>query len=424
MNSPEHFNKIFRKVPDTGVIYVMNKALNSGYSERDREWVNLGQGQPQVGRIKGAPPRLSNVNMKTIDLEYAPVSGLNDLKLAVADYYNYFYRREKTSKYTPDNVSISPGGRSSLTRVITALSSINMGHFLPDYTAYEELLGSFGKINTIPIPLGPDSGYSMTARQLREEIVNKDISAILLSNPCNPTGRVISGQDLSDWRDVAEETNCFMIFDEFYGHYVWGDIAREGFPGISSAEYIKDVNQDPIIVVDGVTKNWRYPGARISWTLGPAPIIRAINSAGSFIDGGAARPMQAAAIKILDKKKSILESSAIRTTFAKKRKYAIKRLRAMGIGIPVEPEGTFYIWCDLSDLPSSINTGMKFFENALNYKVICVPGQFFDIDPGGRRIRRSSRYEKNLRISCGPKMSEIKRGLDNLDKMILDHKKA
>ena len=75
------------------------------------------------------------------------------------------------------------------------------------------------------------------------------------------------------------------------------------------------------MVVDGLTKNWRYPGWRISWTLGPKAVIEAIASAGSFLDGGANHPFQNAALPLLDRKmprpkrwpsKNISEKSATR----------------------------------------------------------------------------------------------------------------
>ena len=65
---------------------------------------------------------------------------------------------------------------------------------------------------------------------------------------------------------------------------------------ISAAEHVEDVERDPVVIVDGLTKNWRYPGWRISWTLGPKAVIEAIASAGSFLDGGANHPFQNAAL--------------------------------------------------------------------------------------------------------------------------------
>ena len=127
----------FRDVPRTGVIYVMTEAAQSGYSAGDPEWTNFGQGQPQVGPLPGAPERIKSVDVSVEDHEYAPVAGLWELREAVASHYNQLYRKGMGSQYSAENVCISGGGRAALTRVAAALGRVNLGHFLPDYTAYE-----------------------------------------------------------------------------------------------------------------------------------------------------------------------------------------------------------------------------------------------------------------------------------------------
>ena len=82
---------------------------------------------------------------------------------------------------------------------------------------------------------------------------------------------------------------------------------------VSAAEFVDDVDKDPIVIVDGLTKNWRYPGWRISWTLGPKAVIEAIASAGSFLDGGANHPFQNASLPLLDPKNAAAETLAILT---------------------------------------------------------------------------------------------------------------
>jgi N-succinyldiaminopimelate aminotransferase len=81
------------------------------------------------------------------------VQSLLELHEAMADPYNRLYRRGMPSQYTAENVSISEGGYPSLTRVAASLDHINLGHFLPDYTAYEELLDIFNAFTAIPILL-------------------------------------------------------------------------------------------------------------------------------------------------------------------------------------------------------------------------------------------------------------------------------
>ena len=145
----------FRTVPRTGVIYVMHKATQLGFSYENPEWANLGQGAPEVGPLEGAPARMNEITIDPNRHEYGPVTGQVALRQKVADLYNELYRKDKESKYTYENVSLAGGGRIALTRLAAALGNINMGHFLPDYTAYEELLSVFKAFIPIPILLDP-----------------------------------------------------------------------------------------------------------------------------------------------------------------------------------------------------------------------------------------------------------------------------
>lgn len=404
----------FRSVPRTGVIYVMTEAARRGYRPGDPRWANLGQGAPETGVLPGAPSRIETLHLEDDDHEYAPVDGLYALREAVANLYNARYRRGKVSQYGPENVAISAGGRLALTRLVSTLGRVNIGHFLPDYTAYEELLGSFGTFAAIPIPLDPDRQYAFGARELEAEIVGRGLSAVLMSNPCNPTGRLVHGEALGQWVDVARSLSCTMIVDEFYSHYAWAGARLT----VSAAEHVDDVNADPIVILDGLTKNWRYPGWRVCWTVGPRAIVEALGSAGSFLDGGCARPMQKAAIPLLDRQVADREAAALQQTFRAKRRLMLEGLERLGIQVQLPPQGGFYGWGDLSRLPASINHGMGLFRAALEEGVIVVPGEFFDINPGHRRPERPGRYSRFARFSFGPETDVLERGLAGLERTI------
>jgi aspartate/methionine/tyrosine aminotransferase len=120
---------------------------------------------------------------------------------------------------------------------------------------------------------------------------------------------------------------------------------------ISAAEYVEDVERDPVVIFDGLTKNWRYPGWRVTWTVGPSKVIESLASAGSFLDGGGSRPMQQAALQVLTAEHARAEALAIRAAFRKKRDRMIDGLRALGVRFEREPQGTFYCWGNLSNPP-------------------------------------------------------------------------
>lgn len=406
----------FRPVPKTGVIYVTTEAAKRGFTMSDAEWCNLGQGQPETGDLPGAPPRVRSVPIAVDDQEYAPVGGLLELKEAIAALYNSLYRRGLPSQYTAENVCISGGGRAALTRAAAALGHVNLGHFLPDYTAYEELLDIFKAFTAIPILLESEKGYAFTPEDLRREIMGRGLSAILLSNPCNPTGKLVDGDDMARWVAMARELDCTLLLDEFYSHYIYK--TRPGaLPVASAARHVEDVDRDPVVIFDGLTKNWRYPGWRVTWALGPKSVMEALASAGSFLDGGGSKPLQRAAVSLLSEDVVVQETRAIHTVFREKRDRMLSRLERLGFHVDRAPEGTFYVWANLRDLPPPLNDGMAFFRAALERKVITVPGEFFDVNPGKRRAH-ASRFKDHMRFSFGPPMDVLDRALARIEDLV------
>ena len=177
-------------------------------------------------------------------------------------------------------------------------------------------------------------------------------------------------------------------------------------------------SRDPVVILDGLTKNWRYPGWRVTWTVAPKKIIDGCVSAGSFLDGGGSRPLQRKAIDLLAPTVAMAETRALQAEFAKKRKKLLDGLRDLGFSVDLPPEGTFYVWASAQHLPASIADGMTFFRAALERKVITVPGEFFDVDPGKRRGGRTSRFRRHLRFSFGPPLPRIELALERLRELI------
>ncbi|MCB9730451.1 MAG: pyridoxal phosphate-dependent aminotransferase [Deltaproteobacteria bacterium] len=410
--------EVFRPVPRTGVIYVMHEAMARGFHYGHPGWANLGQGAPETGALPDAAPRVERIELDTAMHEYGPVVGTTELREAVAALYNARYRRGMPSQYTAENVAISAGGRTGLTRLAAALGPVHLGHLLPDYTAYEELLEIFKAFVPIPIALHRSEGFALSPGRLREEILGKGLSALLLSNPCNPTGQAIRGGALASWVEICRELGCWLILDEFYAHYLYGDAAAQDGPSLSACRYVEDVNRDPVVVVDGLTKNWRYPGWRLSWTVGPRSVIERVASAGSFLDGGAPHPIQCAALPLLTQEVADREARAIQAAFATKRRVMLSRLSEMGLSTPAEPQGAFYVFAALDALPPSLRDGMAFFRAALEQQVICVPGAFFDVNPGQRRSHIPSRMTRFVRLSFGPDLQQVESGLDRIGEMI------
>lgn len=407
-----------REVPFMGVIRVVVEATKLGYSADSPEWSNLGQGQPEVGPLAGAPPRIERFDVLPSDHAYGPVGGLPQFRAAVAAHYNRLYRQGLKSQYTAENVVIAAGGRTALTRGGAALCETRLGYFIPDYTAYEDLLTAIHWCTPVLVANTANDRFAIAPDDLRARVREAKLGALLLSNPCNPTGRTIHGDELAAWVELSRREGCTLLLDEFYSQYIWrGD--RPGDSPVSAAKYVEDVDRDPVILFDGLTKNYRYPGWRIGWALGPPDAVRSMTAAGSFVDGGPPCAMQRAALQVLSPERADAETETVRRVFSQKRNLTIARLKESGVEFPRESEGTFYAFGSVSKLPPPLNDGYEFFQRALRSRVLTVPGEFFDVNPRKQRAGRSP-LAQYVRFSFGPPLDNLRAGLERLAKMIDD----
>lgn len=404
----------FRPLPFMGVIHVNNEAMKAGWIMGDPNWSNLGQGQPEVGDIPDAPARFSELKIDPSDHAYGPVEGIPEYRQAVADHYNRLYRKGQKSQYTLENVMIAPGGRAALARVGAALGVGRLGYFTPDYTAYEDMLTTFSRVEPVWIELAASRGFRIEPSELEARVEKDKLGALLVSNPCNPTGVAIRGKELAAWLEMSRRRGTTLLFDEFYSHYHY----TPGTDcGVSAAEFVEDVDADHIVIVDGLTKCFRYPGWRSGWVLAPKGVIRTLTAAGSFMDGGPSRPMQRAAIEVLKPDRADKELAAVRKHFRAKRDMTLAKLKAMGVKFPAEPEGTFYAWGDVSGLPAPINTGEGFMRRGFQHRALTVPGEFFDVNPHKKRGGKSP-LSTFVRFSFGPPVPNLTAGLDRLAEMV------
>ena len=118
-----------------------------GFLDDPNAWANLGQGAPEVDDdIKGSFPRPKTIDISEASREYGPTAGIKSLRAAVANLYNAHHRQGKESKYSWENVAIVPGGRAGLIRIAAVLNNAYLGFFIPDYTAYNEMLSLFRNV--------------------------------------------------------------------------------------------------------------------------------------------------------------------------------------------------------------------------------------------------------------------------------------
>src|SRR5690242_12201440 len=149
----------------------------------------------------------------------------------------------------------------------------------------------------------------MHPNKIAEEIA-RGSSVILTSNPHNPTGRVVKNPELAEIQDICRGRATF-ISDEFYSGYNYTSDCDGST--ISAAANVEDVDEDDVLIIDGLTKRFRLPGWRIAWIIGLKEFIQAIGSCGSYLDGGCNVPFQEAAVEMLHPPRLRNEMLALQT---------------------------------------------------------------------------------------------------------------
>ncbi|TAJ17078.1 MAG: pyridoxal phosphate-dependent aminotransferase [Planctomycetota bacterium] len=408
-----------REVPFMGVIWVVHEASKRGFWNGHPDWCNLGQGQPEVGPMEGAPPRISDVHLEPADHAYGPLGGTDELRDAIAAHYNRLYRAGK-QPYTRANVAVAQGGRLALTRAAAVLAPGTIGYQLPDYTAYEDMLElHLARITPVALRTRESDGFRLRADDFERSAVEQGLRAFLFSNPCNPTGNVVAGAELAELVAICRARRVTLLSDEFYSHFHYTTAGEPAAGPVSAAAFVDDVERDPILIVDGLTKSFRYPGWRVGWAVGPRAMIDSLSRGASSIDGGPSRIAQRAALQALEPARADQETTALRKVFARKRNLMVERLERMGIRCQPKPLSTFYCWASLENLPGELSDSRKFFWAALERKVMTVPGPFFDVNPGKRRgDGGESPYRQWMRFSFGPSEDNLRLGLDRLAELV------
>lgn len=412
-----------RYVPYMGVIWTVNEASKLGFYNGHPDWCNVGQGQPEVGTIDGAPDRIESLKLQPSDAAYGPVGGTLEVREAIADWVNRTYRKGM-SQYTAENVSFACGGRLALTRLYSIFKDgARIAYKNPDYTAYEDYLYPLRhNCELIELRAEEKDGFTVPVERFENFMHDVRPNAFVFSNPCNPTGQVIKDEAMDRYIEAARKENCLLGADEFYATFSYNEDGSPAEKAVSALPYVKDINRDPVIVFDGLTKGFRYPGWRAGWAIGPKYLIEMINRAASAVDGGPSRMVQRGVIEELAEGHAEAELLATRKEFAVKRKMMMEGLAELGIHTPAnQPLGTFYLWASIENLPGKLSDADYFFHACLQKKVITVPGHFFDVRPF--RVRPTNEpYRHWVRFSYGPNRQTIKTALERIAQVIAEHR--
>ena len=346
--------------------------------------ISLGVGEPDFE----TPWQIRRAGIQSLEKGqtfYTSNWGLAELRSQIAG----LARRKYQLCYDADKeILVTVGGSEAIDNAIRAL--VNPGDEVlipePSFVCYTPLTQMAGG-TPVPLPTLAKDQFKLTPDRLRAAITPRT-KLLILPYPNNPTGAIMTRDELEAVAAVLRDTNIIVISDEIYCSLTYG-----AAPHVCFAEL--DGMRERTIVVDGFSKSYAMTGWRLGWAMGPTELMRHICKIHQFGIMSAPTTAQFAGIEAIRTGEDDIER--MRTQYDIRRRYLLGELRSMGLTC-FEPQGAFYAF------PSIASTGLSseaFCERLLHeQQVAVVPGSAFG-KSGDGHVRISYSYSMNhLREAC------------------------
>ena len=212
---------------------------------------HLNIGQPDIETPPCFKEAIDNFDQKVI--AYAESGGVTEL----LDAMIYYMKRDYNMEYERKNIMITNGGSEALILAFTAL--LNPGDEAliaePFYTNYNTFCNEVSGV-LVPLTTSAEDGYDWAKRDLIEAAITPKTKAICALSPGNPTGRVLTMEDMKLIGDIAKEHDLWIISDEVYREFVYDGGEAHSFGQL-------DDIADRVVLIDSVSKRYSACGARI-----------------------------------------------------------------------------------------------------------------------------------------------------------------
>ncbi|WP_413531550.1 methionine aminotransferase [Empedobacter brevis] len=322
------------KLPNvsTTIFSVMSQLAN------EHQAINLAQGFPDFNTDYELISRLNFYSTQNYN-QYAPMTGVEKLRFLLSEKYSNLYQ----SYYNfQDEINITSGASQAIFNVISTLIHPNdeVIIFEPAYDLYQPTVELFGG-KVIPIQLKyPD--YAIDIEILKEKI-NDKTKLIIVNNPNNPTGRILSENDLKQFEQILQETNCYLLADEVYEHITFDGKAHQSFAKLKSVK-------DKVFIVGSFGKLFHITGWKIGYILAEKELMKEFRKCHQFNTFSTHTPSQYAIADYLENPEHYLH---LNDFFQEKRNLFIEGLASTNFDV-LPCEGTYFAtanYSKISDLP-------------------------------------------------------------------------
>lgn len=303
-------------------------------------------------------------------LAYAPSLGESSLRAAISRYYQRIRLEVK-----PEEVVVTMGASEALLAAFNIVCDPGdeVIVFEPFYTNYRSMAGLQG-VKLVSVPTHLENGFELPATERIGEAITQRTRAILLCNPANPTGSVISQTRLQTLVELAKERGLFLISDEVYREFVFDAPRATSLFDLSGGEEVS-------LVIDSVSKRYSACGARVGWLATRRTDVLAAALKYAQMRLSAPTIEQMAMAIVLDQGDTDIQRA--KEAYAKRREVVLRLLRAAKIPCG-EPHGALYLLADLGVDAEAFTEFMltEYSGIALEKEtVLATPAQAFYLTP-------------------------------------------
>jgi len=334
--------------------------------------INLGQGFPDTD----GPPEVAEAAVAAIRAghnQYPPGAGLPALRQAVADHQRRWYGLD----HDPDTeVVVTMGATEAIAAAVLGLCEpgdevVTLEPYYDSYAATIAMAGARRRVVTLRAPdfaLDPDALAAAVGPRTR---------LVLLNSPHNPTGRVLSADELAAVARVCVDRDLLAVTDEVYEHLVYDGrhIPLATLPGMA----------ERTVTISSHGKTFSFTGWKVGWACGPADLIAAVRTTKQYLSYSGATPFQHAATVALGLPDTYYRELA--AGLAHRRDLLCEGLRDAGL-TTFTPQGTYFATTDAASVGAS--DGVEFcFGLPERIGVVAVPmSVFYDDTEAGRTLVR------------------------------------
>ena len=355
--------------------------------------ISLGVGEPDFK----TPWAIRDAGIRSLEqgrTKYTANAGLKELRAEICRYLG----RRMELPYQVENILVTVGGSEAIDLTIRALVQPGDEVIIPEpcFVCYEPITQLTGGV-PVHIATRVADGFRLTAEALRAAITPRT-KLLILPYPNNPTGAVMSQQDLEEIADVLRGTDILVLSDEIYAELTYGldrHISIAALPNM----------WERTIVVNGFSKAYSMTGWRLGYAAAPAPIIRVMTKIHQSCIMSAPTTSQYAAITALRRCGDEIEM--MRDEYNRRRRYVVKALNEMGLTC-FEPRGAFYVFPSIA---CSGLTSAEFCEMLLKeQEVAIIPGDAFGASGEGY-----------ARISYAYSVDHLETAMRRIRRFLADH---